>query len=185
MAEWGRVMLLLIFLWGFSEASWFFIIPDVILSLFAIQQNSKKLILIANLICVAGAVAGGAVIYILSVFDYHAIYNFILHIPAVHEYMIVYVQNKMNTDTFFALLTGPLFGIPYKIFALEAHQYTSIFTFLLFTIPARLIRFILISFLAYYLSHFLFKNHSKSFKTLIWLTVWCIVYIIYFNIHTF
>ncbi|HIW13081.1 MAG TPA: hypothetical protein H9891_07995 [Candidatus Salinicoccus stercoripullorum] len=33
------MVMLFIFLWGFSEATWFFIIPDVILSLYTLSAS--------------------------------------------------------------------------------------------------------------------------------------------------
>ncbi len=38
---------------------------------------------------------------------------------------------------------GPASGIPYKVYAVQAHRYASLWSFLLFTIPARLERFFL------------------------------------------
>lgn len=178
-------MLFLIFIWGFSEATWFFIIPDVILSLYAIQKKSLKTVIKANLICVAGALMGGLLIYILSLNYYELIRTFILNVPAIHDYMITRVVDGMDESPLLSLITGPLFGVPYKLFALEAPQYIDLSMFLLFTVPARLIRFVLISLLAYYLSHVILKELKKTIKIFIWLVLWIIVYSVYFSIHPF
>lgn len=179
------VMMIAAFVWGFSEATFFFIIPDVLLSYYALRTNGLKKIFLLNIICIAGAALGGGVIFIMSSIDHSAVIDFMLAVPAIHTYMLQHVESEMAAGTFTALVTGPLFGVPYKLFAAFAPLYTNIFIFILFSIPARFIRFIIISLLAYMLSHKIFKGLSVKVKTLIWLLVWIIVYVIYFSIHPF
>lgn len=178
-------MIIAAFLWGFSEATFFFIIPDVLLSYYALRNDNLKKIFLINIICLTGAALGGAVIFIMSVFDHSAVIDFMLAVPAIHTYMLDHVASEMSADTFLALVTGPLFGVPYKLFASFAPLYTNIFIFILFSIPTRFIRFIIVSLLAYLLSHKILPGLSVKVKTLIWLFVWVIVYVIYFSIHPF
>lgn len=173
------------FIWGFSEATFFFIIPDVLLSYYALRNNGLKKIFLINIICITGAALGGTVIFIMSTFDHSAVIDFMLGVPAIHTYMLEHVESEMAAGTFTALVTGPLFGVPYKLFAAFAPLYTNIFIFILFSIPARFIRFIIVSLLVYLLSHKVFKELSIKVKTLIWLFVWIVVYVIYFSIHPF
>ena len=98
--------------------------------------------------------------------------------------MIEHVHQTLENSIFTALITGPLFGVPYKLFASAAPEYRNV-NLSAFTIPARLLRFLLVSSIAYSLSHYIFKNLSFWLKTVIWLIVWIIVYIIYFSIHEF
>lgn len=178
------VMMIIIFIWGFSEATWFFIIPDVILSLYALKTKKFKYILYANTVALTGAMLGGITIFMWSSFNSEYVETIMLSIPAVHEYMIEHVHNSMADSTFFALITGPLFGVPYKLFAAAAPEYTGIVLFLAVTIPARLLRFLAVSVIAYVLSHYVFKTMSMRVKIIIWLCVWIIVYVIYFSIHS-
>lgn len=173
------------FIWGFSEATFFFIIPDVLLSYYALRNNSFKKIFVVNIICIAGAALGGSVIFMMSTFSHTAVIDFMLAVPAIHTYMLEHVENEMSANTFTALITGPLFGVPYKLFAAFAPQYTNLFIFVLFSIPARFIRFILVSFLAFVLSHKLLPRLSVKVKIFIWLCVWVLVYAVYFSIHPF
>ena len=178
------VMMIIIFIWGLSEATWFFIIPDVILSMYALKTKKLKFVLYANLVAVTGAMLGGIIIFIWSSFNSEYVETIMLGIPAVHEYMIEHVHNSMADSTFTALITGPLFGVPYKLFASAAPEYTGIVLFLVFTIPARLLRFLAVSVIAYVLSHYIFRKLSMRVKIIIWLCVWIIVYVIYFSIHS-
>lgn len=171
------------FIWGFSEATFFFIIPDVLLSYYALRNDNIKKIFLMNIICIAGAALGGTVVFIMSTLDHSAVIDFMLAVPAIHTYMFDHVQSEMSGNTFLALVTGPLFGVPYKLFAGFAPVYTNIFIFILFSIPARFIRFIIVSLLAYFLSHKFFRGLSLKVKTLIWFVVWVIVYVVYFSIH--
>lgn len=179
------VMMILIFIWGFSEAVCFFIIPDVILTFYALCNKKFKYVVYANAAAVSGAMIGGITVFVWSSISPEHAENFMLGIPAVHEYMIEHVHQTLENSIFTALITGPLFGVPYKLFASAAPEYTGMLIFLLFTIPARLLRFLLVSSIAYLLSHYIFKNLSFWLKTVIWLIVWIIVYIIYFSIHSF
>lgn len=178
------VTLLLIFIWGLSEAVWFFIIPDVVLSLYALQKQKFKCVLYANAAAVAGAMIGGISVFIWSSFNPEQAEKFMLSVPAVHAYMIEHVHRTMDSSTFTALLTGPLFGVPYKLFAAAAPEYTGFMLFLLYTVPARLLRFLMVSSLAYALSHFVFRTLTMRIKIIIWLCVWIIVYVIYFGLHS-
>lgn len=178
-------MMISAFIWGFSEATFFFIIPDVLLSYYAIRNNDFKKIFLINIICITGAALGGAVIFIISSTDHSAVIDFMLAVPAIHTYMLQHVESEMNAGIFTALVTGPLFGVPYKLFAAFAPLHTNIFFFILFSIPARFTRFIIVSMFAFLLSHKIFNGLSVKVKTLIWLFVWIVVYVVYFSIHPF
>lgn len=178
------VMMMIIFIWGLSEATLFFIIPDVILSLHALWTKNFKYVLYANIVAMAGAMFGGIIIFLWSSFDAEYVETIMLGIPATHEYMIEHVHHSMEDSTLTALLTGPIFGVPYKLFAAAAPEYVGIVLFLIFTIPARLLRFLTVSVIAYVLSHYMFNKLSMRMKIIIWSVVWIIVYVIYFSIHS-
>ena len=148
------------------------------------RTNKFKYVIYSNLIAVGGAMLGGIVIFSWSSFNNAQLIDFMLGIPAIHTYMLEHVHEAMDRNTLTALVTGPIFGVPYKLFAALAPEYTNIFMFLIFTIPARLIRFTAVSALAFFLSNYVFKTLAFKFKILIWLALWCIVYVIYFSIHS-
>jgi membrane protein YqaA with SNARE-associated domain len=57
----STLALMIAFLWGFSEAVWFFIIPDIFLTLIALF--SLKRALVAMVWTILGAMLGGAILY--------------------------------------------------------------------------------------------------------------------------
>ncbi|MFC3899959.1 hypothetical protein [Aliicoccus persicus] len=177
-------MVIAIFIWGFAESTLFFIIPDVLLSLYAIQKNGFVRVILANFICVLGAIVGGTITYSLSAGGTDLI-NVLMNVPAIHPHMVEHVHEQLSSNVFVALITGPLFGVPYKIFASVAPEYTSLAIFLMVSIPARLARFLFISILSYMLSHYVFKQLSMTAKYCVWSAVWLIGYGIYFCIIGF
>ncbi len=173
------------FLWGFGEATFFFIIPDVLLSWYALRTENFRKVFTMNIVCIAGAAIGGAAIFMMSTASHEAVLDFMLSVPAIHSYMLAHVEREMAAGPFHALITGPLFGVPYKLFAALAPHYTTLSTFILFSVPARFIRFILVSSLAFFLSHRVFPGMPGKVKTSLWLMVWVMVYAVYFSIHPF
>ena len=131
-------------LWGFAEASFFFIVPDVLLSWYAI--SSLKRALLASLFALIGALFGGAVVWLWALNDPDTIRSFFVLIPAINEAMMVDVRTQLSETGVFALFMGPLLGVPYKLYALEAANLgIGLATFLSVSIPARLIRFVAVT----------------------------------------
>lgn len=61
-------LLLMAGIWGFAEATFFFIIPDVILTLIAMHGLRRGMT--ACLIALFGAMLGGIVIYFAATYDF-------------------------------------------------------------------------------------------------------------------
>lgn len=178
--------MVIIFLWAFLEATIFFIIPDVALTYYAIMQKSKFKIFCANLIAITGAVLGGILIYIMSIQHLNFVEWIMIKIPGIHPYMIEHVTHSLEDKSIFGLIEAPLFGVPYKLYAMMSyHEDISFIVFIVVSFFARLLRFIFTSYLAYILSHIVLKNVNRYVKLLVWLIVWTIVYWIYFSIHSF
>ncbi len=174
--------MILAFLWGFAEATFFFIIPDVIITLFALHGFRSGLD--ASLLALAGALLGGSGMYWWAVFRKDKAYHFVLGVPAIGEKMMQQVQIGLKKDGLFAMVLGPLRGIPYKSYAILAPRAgIGFIPFLLASIPARFIRFILTALLAWVIAEKLFPGFSMSVKYGVWSIVWVIVYIIYFRLH--
>lgn len=177
--------MVIIFAWAFLEAIIFFIIPDVALTYYAMKQKSKFKILLANIIAITGAVIGGVIVYIISIQHLTFLESVMLKIPGIHEYMFEHVMTSLEDKGVLGLVEAPLFGVPYKLYAMLSYQQgISFFTFVVISFFARLLRFILTSYIAYFLSHIIFKNLNQYLKVSMWLIVWIIVYIIYFSIHS-
>jgi membrane protein YqaA with SNARE-associated domain len=165
-------------LWGFAEATLFFIIPDVWISLIALQSGREALIACGY--ALVGAMLGGWIMYYRGRANVSYWNAFLDKIPAIRARDIQKVQADLTRSGITAVLFGPAQGIPYKVFAVNAHAVMSIYTFLLITIPARVIRFIIIALIASFVSERFLSGFSLSEKTWMVLGLWTISYIGYF-----
>jgi hypothetical protein len=123
-------------LWGFAEATIFFLVPDVLMTFAGSYQ--------ASVAALAGALIGGIVMHRWGSKRPQAARHFLLRIPAIHERLIMDVQSQLAQRGLAAVFIGPLRGIPYKIYAVEwAARGGALGPFLLISIPARYLRFFL------------------------------------------
>ncbi len=169
---------LIVFIWGFAEATLFFIVPDVLISMVAIQGIREGLL--ACLYALGGAITGGVIMYYWGRADVEAVNKLMDRIPAIRWKDIQQVQSGLHKSGIFAVLLGPLLGIPYKIYAANSHSVMSVIAFMLISIPARVVRFILIALLASQLSNSLLAGLSYENKMLVIIGLWVVAYGIYF-----
>ena len=131
-------------LWGLAEATLFFIVPDVYLGFVVLFHWRRGLL--ATLAAVAGAMIGGAIMYTLAVANGAAMNQLLVRIPLITPEMVRTVAEQTQGSGLVAMLSAPLRGIPYKIYAVQAgRQHLPFIPFLLVTIPARLVRFLAIT----------------------------------------
>lgn len=174
--------MILAFLWGLFEATFFFIIPDVLLTFIAI--HGFKVGFDASLLALAGALLGGILMYVFARRDFTKAYRFVQKVPSVGDKMLHDVEQSFTETGVIAMIIGPIRGIPYKIFAVFAPKMGIRFiTFVLASIPARFTRFFLTSLIAWLLANVLFEQLPMWIKYSVWAIVWLIVYVIYFSIH--
>jgi membrane protein YqaA with SNARE-associated domain len=168
--------------WGFAEAILFFILPDVLLTALALKSGKKAFQ--AGFFALSGALIGGTVMYTWGTFDAQTALNVVEKVPAIDQAMIDEVHSDMNNNGLLAMALGPAQGIPYKIYAVTAAQQGIPFlAFLLVSIPARLVRFLLTAALAWTISHYLLSSVSLKTKYIILAGIWLIVYVIYFSVN--
>lgn len=138
----GRPGLVVAFLWGLAEGTFFFIIPDVFLSFVAmLDWRSTWRHIIAAL---AGALLGGALLFQWSQADPEAAHAAVARVPFITPEMIAKVNSGFDKMGLLAVLAGSVSGIPYKLYAVEAPRVSTQFAFLLATPPARAVRFTLV-----------------------------------------
>ncbi|MFL6212688.1 MAG: hypothetical protein ACJ74J_02220 [Blastocatellia bacterium] len=113
----SRAMLLTAFLWGLSEATFFFIVPDVLLTWAA--TRSLRSAIQASLAALVGALIGGAVMVAFAAASPDTTHAFLLHIPGINAHLLARVSGQVDELHLLAVLFGPLKGIPYKIYAVE------------------------------------------------------------------
>jgi membrane protein YqaA with SNARE-associated domain len=166
-------------LWGFSEATLFFIIPDVLLSAVALRSGKKAVN--ACFCALIGALIGGSILYVWGAGQPSESAQIIERVPAIDQTMIREVKVSLASDGLIAMVLGPTKGIPYKIYAITANSVgISYLTFLIASIPARFLRFFLVSILTWSISTYVLKKQSMKIKYTIWAAVWIIIYIFYF-----
>jgi membrane protein YqaA with SNARE-associated domain len=175
------------FLWGFAEATVFFIVPDVYLGFVALFHWRRGFsVAIAALL---GAMLGGSVLYFLAMNNPSSIHRLLIRVPLIDTALVNEVAETMRADGLVTILTGPLKGTPYKIYAAQAgEQAVSFLSFLLMTIPARLERFFPVVLVFRGIGRW-FQTFSRKHTTLVVLSytlLWCMIYFVfitYFGFH--
>lgn len=166
-------------LWGFAEATLFFIVPDVGLSVAG--RNQLKRGLVACGYALAGAVLGGVVTYVWAVNDAPRLLALMERLPAISPSMVDGVRAALDSQGALAIFNGPLQGVPYKLYAAQAPGAgVGIAAFVLVSIPARLLRFVLITVASHYALAGLQALGLRLPRIWMLLTAWCVFYVAYF-----
>ena len=177
----SRVMLVLAIAWGLAEATFFFIVPDVLLTLIACR--ALKPAMRATVAALVGALAGGALMCAFGSREPGSARAFLDHVPAISPNLINRVAGQISQSGLLAVLLGPLKGIPYKIYAVEwGAQNKNITALLLISIPARYIRFFLASAAARGIARLIepLTNHRAAIEMSILAVIWVAFYCYYF-----
>lgn len=142
-AEWlaGGPGIALALSWGFAEGTLFFLLPDLLLSLVAIFRPRRALLHI--LAIVAGALLAGGVMFTWSMHSPGA-RTAVARVPFVSAAMFEHADRDFRRFGLWAASKGPLSGIPYKVYAVEAPVHSALWPFLLVSVPARLWRLLLV-----------------------------------------
>lgn len=132
------------FLWGFAEATLFFIVPDVWLGWVALTTRRAVWAVLA--LTLVGALLGGAVVYAVSTTTEPETTAALLDgVPTVGRDAIEQVDEEMEEHGPRSVFYGPLrMGTPYKLYARSAGvQDEPLLAFLIWSIPGRLERLLL------------------------------------------
>lgn len=171
---------LLSFLWGFAEATLFFIIPDVIISFVALQGYTFGIE--SSLYALGGALLGGSIMFYWGRSSLEKILLIFLKLPAIRQIDLERVRKDMQKYDSISMMWGPTLGIPYKIYAVYAHLFSSFWFFILISIPARMIRFVLVAVTVPVVMESLFSSASFPMRFSILLVIWIVIYVAYFYI---
>jgi membrane protein YqaA with SNARE-associated domain len=173
------VIFVIAFVWGWSEATVFFIVPDVLLTLLALR--SLRVALAACIWATLGAVVGGAMTYDYANLHPASSREILVMVPGISDRMIGEAGEQLEEHGDAALF---YIGIPYKIYAVQAAwQRRPLVDFLLLSIPARAIRFVLISVLASIIAAPLRRRVRERTLIHIHLLAWSAFYAAYFAAH--
>jgi len=172
---------LLAVVWGFAEATLFFIVPDVLLSWIALK--SRKRALLACLWVAAGALCGGALIWLLGRENPEAVRQIFTYLPAMTANMATDVHAQLEEIGLVALFIGPLIGTPYKIYAVEAASLGyGLGIFLLISLPARLLRFVIVSLITGTIANVLHPKLRQRHLRILLGVFWLLLYGTYFSL---
>jgi len=171
---------LISFLWSLFEATFFFIIPDVWLSFASLEslKNGFKNLGFALL----GALIGGAIMYILGSYNIISVARFLEFVPDINSHRLLEVEEILKKEGLTAIFMGPIKGIPYKIYAAYSGALALNFMlFILISIPARAMRFVMTVVITNLVSKIILKKVSLRNKKIILLLIWITLYTLYFT----
>lgn len=167
-------------LWGFAEASFFFLVPDIWLSRVAITGLRPALSALAA--ALLAALAGGALMYAAGQAAFPAACDFLVNVPAVSSGMVAAAGADMTAKGALpAMMSGAFGGVPFKVYAVWAgHLQVPFVVFLLAAGAARASRFVSTVFLTWGLARFLSRALSLRQLYILHALLWVIFYAAYF-----
>ncbi len=169
--------------WGFAEATLFFFVPDILLSAIAVRDRERALR--CCLWALGGALAGGALMFLLATHSPGAAVTAVTHVPAVTGEMLTRVESGLDDTGSWAMFLGPITGTPYKLYAVLAPGAgIGLLWFLLVSVPARLIRFVLVTLVTSFVSTTVLKNLSTRARLTLLFGFWIVFYAAYFTVLT-
>jgi membrane protein YqaA with SNARE-associated domain len=186
LGPWARAFLgpkglAIAFFWGLAEGTFFFVIPDVFLSLVPILDLRSTW---KHVVCaVLGATLGGAILFQWARQDAPAAHAAVEHVPFVRESMFARVNQGLRSHGLLDVAAGSMSGIPYKLYAVEAPKYFSATGFLLATPPARGLRFCIIWYTFGVVAAWLRRSRRLRTASLLKIhaAVWFAVYTVYWG----
>ena len=167
--------------WGLAEATLFFLVPDVFLTWVALEHPKRAFV--ACLFALAGALLGGAAMFAWGEANPDSARAALDAIPGIRPDMIEAVRADLAESGPAALFTGPPRGVPDKIYAVEWGALRGNPTsFLLGSIPARLLRFGLVVAIACLVRRRLLSKLSVRGCRVVHVAVWVAFYAWYFHL---
>jgi len=171
---------LLASIWGFAEATLFFVVPDVLLT--AIAVRDLRAALVACFLTLLGALAGGTLMYLWAARDHAAAAAVVEKVPAISRGSMARVTQQLREQGAAATIVGAFTGVPYKIYAVEAHAAgITLEAFAALSVPARLGRFMLVTLLAGLTSRLLAPKMSLRLRYLALDLLWVGFYAAYWS----
>lgn len=173
------MLLLIAFFWGLAEATLFFIVPDVLFTFLALFDPS--LAYWSCLFALTGALIGGGLMYQWGKKNFGLAVRIVESLPGISNGLVQREKANLGKKKLWAILLGPLKGVPYKIYAICAPSSDiSLSQFLLVSVPARLTRFILSILMTELAFHRLLPKLSLAIQIAILSGFWLIFYAWYF-----
>ncbi|QNP41584.1 hypothetical protein [Lysobacter solisilvae (ex Woo and Kim 2020)] len=163
--------------WGFAEATLFFVIPDVWITRVALR--SRREALVAAAFAVAGAMLGGALVYLWGARDPAAVRATFDALPAISPGLIDSIAARWQQSGVWAPLVGAFSGVPYKLYAAQAADVVSLPLFVALSTLARGARFVVFALLANLIARLATPRLGERRVFAVWLALWGAGYALY------
>lgn len=165
-------------IWGFAEATLFFIVPDVWLGWIALTNLKRAMI--ATVGALVGAVVGGLLVAIVSSqVAPETSFRVMDAVPAVAPAMIREVDADVSERGSRAIMVGPVRGVPYKLYArAEGVQGGPDAGFVAWSLLGRAYRWVILIPLIWLVSRAVQRYLGLSVRQARWVYVagWCLFY---------
>ncbi len=172
-----KALVIVAFLWGFSEATWFFVIPDVYLTFVALlvwRRSGWCLLAVLS-----GTVCGACLVHGFPAWDWPSLWS---ALPGFRDGMMTTAEQQVREWGAPAINLGPANGIPYRYYIwVSANQDVSLIALLWATPLARLPRMTALMIFAFVAERVTQKWFSKEMHCVAWVLVWITVYIVYWG----
>jgi len=166
--------------WGFAEATLFFTVPDVLLTLAAIKLGWRKALVLIGY-CLFGAVVGGAAMYGLAALNFETARATVDSVPLISNEMITRVTVEMRESWLLNMFVGAVTGTPYKVYAIAAPGADiSLGAFLLGSIIVRPVRWTLTLLFAAVVASALQRAGFGKVAVPLWAVMWIAFYVFYY-----
>ena len=165
-------------IWGFGEATLFFIVPDVWLT-FVISKYGFKPAFKNILLAVLGATIGGVIMYFTGRHLPEKSLLLLDYVPGISVKLLETVGTEIKTYNILAMFIAPLKGIPYKIYATTWGIINgNMLILIIASVFARGLRFLATAALAGKVLPLINKGKNS---TLILFSFWLAFYLFYFS----
>jgi len=173
-------------IWGFSEATLFFIIPDVILTRATLSVGWRRGVGLAFIGAIASTLGAGLMV-IWGANNPEAALQTLDHVPAISPPLIEQIDQNIAEGWRSALFWGGFKGQPIKIYAVllgaNGIGWASILPMILL---ARFVRFFITVSLAQGLKSgltaLLPPKRAKKAIFALWAAIWMAIYAVYFSL---
>ena len=169
--------------WGAAEASFFFLVPDILLTAALLRRGLRTALLLSVAAAICAALTGAAM-YCWGAQDIAAARAAMLKVPAVGPDLLARVQREFSGAWSLELAMGAIGGVPYKLYAVEAGaRHVPLWLFLPVSFAARLARFVLTLLLAALGRALLVRLGKAHWMMAVWAAAWTLVYLVYFTLR--
>lgn len=170
-------------LWGAAEATFFFIVPDVLLTAAVLKLGWRAALKLAG-VAAAAAVLAGSALYLWAAADASGARAAMLLVPAVGPDLIVRTTAEIDGLWPLHMLAGAISGVPYKLYAVAAGTgHIGLIPFVLASFAARLARFALAVGIVTAVGHGLDRLDSARLKVPLLVAGWIVLYAVYFGLR--